>query len=47
VYRGGDLSTKGRDLSIERETRLLSGGDSSTKGETLLRRDRLVYRGGD
>jgi hypothetical protein len=35
VYRGGDLSTKGRDLSTEGETRLwrvrivYGGGDSS------------------
>ncbi len=35
MYRGGDLSTKGRDLSTEGETRLLrgrlvyGGGDSS------------------
>ena len=40
MYRGGDLSTKGRDLSTEGETRLLrerlvyGGGGSSTKGET-------------
>ncbi len=40
MYRGGDLSTKGRDLSTEGETRLLRGrlvygrGGSSTKGET-------------
>jgi hypothetical protein len=39
VFRGGDLSTKGRDLSTEGETRLLrgrlvcGGGGSSTKGE--------------
>ncbi len=38
MYRGGDLSTKGRDLSTAGETRLLrgrlvyGGGDSSTEG---------------
>jgi hypothetical protein len=59
VYRGeacvqmGDLSTKGRELSTEGETRLwrvrlvYGGGGSSTEGETLLWRDILVYRGGD
>ena len=26
MYIGGDLSTKGRDLSTEGQTRLLSGG---------------------
>ncbi len=42
MYRGGDLSTKVRDLSTEGETRLLrgrlvyGGGDSSTKGEARL-----------
>ncbi len=46
MYRGGDLSTKWRDLSTEGETRLLrlrlvyGGGGSSTEG-------RLVYRGRD
>jgi hypothetical protein len=46
VYRGGDLSTKGRDSSTEDETRLLrgrlvyGGGVSSTEG-----RGRHVYRG--
>ncbi len=41
MYRGGDLSTKGRDLSTEGETRLLrgrlvyGGGGSSTEGEKL------------
>ncbi len=55
MYRGeacvqmGDLSTKGRDLSTEGETRLwrvrlvYGGGGSSTEGETLLWRDILVY----
>ncbi len=50
----GDLSTKGRDLSTEGETRLwrvrlvYGGGGSSTECETLLQwRDILVYRGGD
>jgi hypothetical protein len=39
VYRGGDLSTKGRDLSTEGGTHLLrgrlvyGGGGSSTEGE--------------
>jgi hypothetical protein len=52
MYRGGDLSTKGRGLSTEGETRLLRGrlvhrgGDSSTEGETRLLRGRLVYGGG-
>jgi hypothetical protein len=42
VFRRGDLSTKGRDLSTEGETRLLRGRlvyrgvGSSTEGETLL-----------
>jgi hypothetical protein len=42
----GDLSTKGRDLSTEGETRLwrvrlvYGGGGSSTEGETLLQRVR-------
>ncbi len=48
MYRGGDLSTKGQDLSKEGETRLLRGSlvyggvDSSTEGETRLKRGRLV-----
>jgi hypothetical protein len=52
MYRGGDLSTKGRDLSTEGETRLLrgrlvyGGGDSSTEVETHLLRGRLVYGAG-
>ncbi len=39
MYRGGDLSTKGRDLSTEGGTHLLrgrlvyGGGGSSTEGE--------------
>ena len=59
MYRGGDLSTKGRDLSTEDEICLLrgrlvyGGGGSSTEGETRLKRARLFcggtdsYRGGD
>ncbi len=53
MYREGDLSTKGRDLSTEGETRLLrgrlvyGGGDSSIEGEARLQRGRLVYRGGE
>ncbi len=47
MYRGGDLSTKVRDLSTEGETHLLrgrlvyGGGGSSTEGETRLKRARL------
>ncbi len=53
MYRGGDLSTKGRDLSTEGETRQLSGGlvygvgGSSTEGVTRLHRARLFCGGTD
>ncbi len=53
MYRGGDLSTKGRDLSTEGETCLLrgrlvyGGGGSSTEGETRLQRARLFCGGTD
>ncbi len=54
MYRGeacvqtGDLSTKGRDLSTEGETRLwrvrlVYGGEGSSR----IQRWRLVYEGGD
>ena len=53
MYKGGDLSTKGRDLSTEGETCLLrvrhvyGGVGSSTKGETRLQRARLFCGGTD
>jgi hypothetical protein len=48
VYKWGDLSTKGRDLSTEGETRLwrvrlvYGGGGSSTERETRLQRARQL-----
>jgi hypothetical protein len=42
IYRGGDLSTKGREGRL-----VYGGGDSSTEGETRLLRGRLVYGRGD
>ncbi len=53
MYRGGDLSTKGRDLSTEGETCLLrgrlvyGGGGSSTEGENRLQRASLFCGGTD
>ncbi len=53
MYRGGDLSPKGRDLSTEGDTYLLrgrlvyGGGGSSTEGETRLQRARLFCGGTD
>ncbi len=53
MYKGGDLSTKGRDLSTEGEIHQLrgrlvyGGGGSSTEGETRLQRARLFCGGTD